>query len=252
MSDTFNDRFGSVAAHYASSRPTYPATLFDWLAAQCSSRDVAWDCGAGSGQASLELTKYFNHVVATDASDAQIAQATAHPRITYRVAPAENSRIQTQSADIVIVAQALHWFDLNQFYAEATRVLKPDGVIAAWSYGMLIVEGDEVNALVQQFYSDDLGAYWPPERRHVENGYRDFAFPFRRISPPPFSMRTHWNLEQLLGYFRSWSATAQFIKTHGVDPVAIVEQRLRTCWGDADRVREIDWPLAMLAGRTTC
>jgi len=249
MSETFNDHFASVATHYACGRPTYPPALFDWLASRCVAHDLAWDCGAGNGQASIELTRHFKHVLATDGSKAQIAQATRHPQVEYRVALAENSGLDDLCADLIVIAQALHWFDPTRFYVEAGRILKPGGVIAAWSYGVLKVEGNEVDAIVQRFYYDEVGSYWPPERRHVESGYRDLAFPFRRIIAPPFAMSLRWNLAQLLGYLRSWSATAQFIKINGFDPVTKIERGLRASWGDINQVRTVDWPLAMLVGQ---
>jgi SAM-dependent methyltransferase len=249
MGGEFKDHFASVAAHYFQSRPTYPPALFDWLAGQCEARDLAWDCGAGNGQASLELVRHFTRVLATDASASQISQAIPHPRIEYRVAPAESSGLPDHGADLVVVAQALHWFDLDRFYGEVKRVLKPGGVVAAWSYGVLEVEGEAVNALVQHFYHDEVGQYWPPERRHVESGYRALAFPFQPITAPDFAMNLSWNLAQLLGYFRSWSATAAYIKAQGTDPVATLAPRLRACWGDAEKLRLVNWPLALLAGK---
>ncbi|HMV52833.1 MAG TPA: class I SAM-dependent methyltransferase [Rhodocyclaceae bacterium] len=249
MNGRFSDHFAAVAAQYADSRPRYPDSLFDWLAAQCAPRDLAWDCGAGSGQASIALARHFTRVIATDASAAQIAQAQPDPRVEYRVAPAECSTIDDASADLVIVAQALHWFDLDRFYAEVRRVLRPGGLIAAWSYGVLAVEGAAVNTMVQRFYHDEVGPYWPPERRHVENAYRELRFPFERIAAPDFEMSLHWNLAQLLGYFRSWSATARYIERRGDDPVARLAPQLAAYWGDAGQLREIRWPLALLAGR---
>jgi SAM-dependent methyltransferase len=249
MSEAFSDHFASVATHYADSRPTYPPALFEWLASQCIAHDLAWDCGAGNGQASMELAKHFNRVIATDGSAAQIARAIKHPRIEYRVAVAEDSGLDELCADLIVVAQALHWFNLTRFYVETGRILKPGGVIAAWSYGMPKVEGDKVDAIVQQFYFDEVGSCWPPERRHVESGYRDLPFPFRRITPPTFAMSLRWSLDQLLGYLRSWSATAQFIKINGFDPVTRVEQGLRKSWGDVNQLRKVDWPLAMLVGQ---
>lgn len=249
MSASFNDHFSSVASHYADCRPTYPAALFEWLASQCAAHDLAWDCGAGSGQASLELARYFDRVVATDASAAQIAQAMPHARVEYRVAPAEASGVADHCADLVVVAQALHWFDLDRFYAEARRVLKPGGVIAAWTYGVQQAEGEDVDALVQHFYAEEVGPYWPPERHLVETVYRTLAFPFHALVPPPFAMTMRWNLQQLLGYFRSWSATARYIEAQGVDPVSVLEPRLRGCWGEPDQLREVTWPLAVRAGR---
>ena len=73
--------------------------------------------------------------VATDASEEQIRHAQAHPRVEYRVAIAHASGLPPHSADLVTVAQALHWFDLPPFYAEVRRVLRPGGIVAAWCYG---------------------------------------------------------------------------------------------------------------------
>jgi ubiquinone/menaquinone biosynthesis C-methylase UbiE len=118
--------------------------MFVWLANQCKEHDLAWDCGAGNGQASTELARYFKRVVATDASEAQISQATPHSAVEYCVSPSESSGLDKSCTDIVVVAQALHWFDLASFYAEVRRVLKPDGLLAVWSYGVLNVGGGDV------------------------------------------------------------------------------------------------------------
>ena len=250
MNPRFPDHFSGVAGHYADRRPRYPAALFAWLASQCADHGLAWDCGAGSGQASSALAQYFRRVIASDASEAQIAEAEPHPGIEYRVAAAEQSGLDTHCADLVVVAQALHWFDLERFYPEARRVLKPHGVIAAWCYGVQTVEGSGLDAVIQSFYADEVGSYWPPERRHVETAYRELEFPFRRLVPPAFTMHTLWTLDQLLGYFRSWSATARFIRARGVDPVDALEQRLLALWGAREQPRLVEWPLAVLAGTT--
>ncbi|MEO5362677.1 MAG: class I SAM-dependent methyltransferase [Magnetococcus sp. DMHC-8] len=249
MTNGFKDHFSAVATHYLHHRPAYPSALFDWLANQCEAHDLAWDCGAGSGQAAIELGRLFKCVLATDASAAQIAQAVWHPRVTYRQAQADGSGLDDRSVDLVVVAQALHWFALEPFYAEVRRVLKPAGLLAVWSYGVLHVADDAVDALVQRFYQNDVGPYWPSERRHVENGYRELAFPFCPVATPAFTMNVCWTLSQLLGYFRSWSATARYIQARGCDPVGLLEPHLRASWGDAEQPRTVAWPLALRVGR---
>lgn len=248
MPKTFRDHFSPVANHYFNNRPTYPPALFDWLANRCKTQDLAWDCATGNGQAACELGRMFKHVVATDASSAQVDLGMPHPHVRYRVAPAEHSGLDANSVDLLVVAQALHWFDLESFHAEARRVLKSSGILAILSYGVLHVEGETVNALIQQFYHNHIGPYWPPERRHVENGYRDLPFPFHPIAAPPFVMKTQWNMQQLLGYFRSWSATNRYIKATGIDPVTALETRLHPCWGCPTQPRIVEWPLALQAG----
>lgn len=244
----FRDHFGSVAETYAAARPTYPAALFDWIAAATPSHQMALDCGCGSGQASVALAAHFDQVIATDASAKQIAEATPHPKITYRVAPAERSGLPDASVDLVLVAQALHWFDFAAFFAETTRILKPGGLFVAVSYGIQTVEGDAVNALVQRFYHDRVGAYWPPERAHVENAYRDIEMPFQRIDAPSLAIICDWRLDDLAAYFRSWSATAAYRKAHGHDPVDEVEADLSAVWGGETRLRRVTWPLTILGG----
>lgn len=243
-----DDHFSSVAQQYAQSRPTYPDSLFAWLASCCPVRELAWDVGAGNGQASVALAGHFARVLATDLSAEQIAQASPHPRIDYRAASAERSGLTDHGADLVTVAQALHWFDLDPFYREVRRVLKPAGVFAAWSYGVLEVEGAAVDAAVQHFYSEVAGPHWPAGRRHVENGYADLAFPFKPLPPPALSIRLQWNLAGLLGYVRSWSATARLRAQAGDAPLLAFEQQMGALWGDPAAPREVRWPITMRAG----
>src|SRR6186713_2346792 len=75
--------FSTVAREYANFRPGYPPELFAWLARVSASRDSVWDCGCGSGQASVALAEHFQQVLATDVSPEQIAVAKPHPRVHY-------------------------------------------------------------------------------------------------------------------------------------------------------------------------
>src|SRR5437764_2789848 len=120
----FKDHFSKQAVDYAKFRPRYPKKLFRWLASIAPGTELAWDCATGSGQAAVELAECFDRVIAIDASEKQIANAERHPCVEYRIATAEQSGLEAGSVDVVTVAQALHWFDLQQFYAEARRVLK--------------------------------------------------------------------------------------------------------------------------------
>jgi SAM-dependent methyltransferase len=249
MDQTFNDHFAPVATKYADFRPRYPKSLFAWLASLVPRHALAWDCASGSGQASIDLATHFERVVATDASQAQVDAAIAHARIEYRVAPAESSGLPNTSVDLITVAQALHWFNLASFYNEVRRVLRPGGVLAVWTYGVLTVEGAEVDSLVQCFYHDTVGPYWPFERAHVEDGYRSLPFPFAEIAAPCFSMEASWTLFELLGYIRSWSATHRFSEAKGFDPVISLEKQLAPLWGAPELRRHMAWPLSLRAGR---
>lgn len=252
MKPNFQDHFSAVAAKYGSFRPTYPDNLFAYLAKVSPAGTTVWDCAAGNGQASAGLAGNFARVVATDASAEQIAAAPAHPRIEYRVAPAEASGLPDASVGLVTVAQALHWFDLPKFYAEVRRVLVPNGVLAVWCYGILELEGESVHRLAYDYYATTLDAYWPPSRRLVEAGYKTLPFPFPELTPPAFRMETRWTLEQLLGYFSTWSATNAYIKANGHNPLEPLREKLVATWGDPQKPRTITWPLSLRLGINPC
>jgi SAM-dependent methyltransferase len=245
----FADHFSTQAAGYAQARPGYPPALFEWLAAQVSQPALAWDAGCGNGQASFGLAENFDRVFASDPSAAQIAQAPAHPRIRYAVEPAEHCSLASASADLVIVAQAFHWFDHARFVAEAGRVLRPGGLVAVWSYARSSVV-PAVDALFDRLHDDVLFEDWPAGREHVLTQYRNLPFPFARVAVPAFEMRERWTLAHYLAYLRSWSASERYLRRTGRDAVSELEPMLQRAWGDPARIREVRWPLLVLAGRT--
>jgi ubiquinone/menaquinone biosynthesis C-methylase UbiE len=249
MSQAFHDHFSGVANRYADFRPHYPAALFDYLATLVPQSATVWDCAAGNGQASHDLAARFAKVIATDASKEQIASAPLNPRVEFRVALAEQSGLADHSVELITVAQALHWFDFEKFFAEAKRVLQPNGALAAWAYGINEVEGDAVNQLVQDFYANVVGPYWPPSRKLIEEGYCTIPFPFTEFTPPEFRMEVRWTLEQLLGYFSTWSATNRFIKATGCNPLEPLSAKLSRVWGKANLPRAVVWPLSLRVGR---
>lgn len=245
---SFHDHFSGHAAGYAQARPTYPPALFEWLAQQAPARACAWDAGCGNGQASLALAHRFRRVHASDPSASQIAAAPADARISWRVEPAEQCSLPDASTDLVTVAQAYHWFDHARFCAEVRRVLRPEGVVALWTYGLSRVD-PAVDAVFAQLYDGALGDYWPPERRHVENGYRELPFPFVELDAPRFEMRLDWTLAQYLAYLRSWSASQRHLKATGRDAVAEAAAAMALAWGDPDSARQVVWPLSLRVGR---
>ena len=211
-------------------------------------RRLVWDCGTGNGQAAQGLARHFEKVIATDASESQLRHAIHAPNIEYRVAKAESSGLESGSVDLVTVAQALHWFELEPFYAEVRRVTVKGGVLAAWSYGSASA-GDDLEALLRDFERGTLAAYWDARRRWVDEGYRTVPFPFAEISAPAFQLRQEWTLSQLGEYLRSWSAVAKFVRERTFDPVAPLLEQIGQHWGPPDGKRTITWPLAVRVGR---
>ncbi len=245
---TFKDHFSTLASAYASFRPEYPSELFDWLSSLCTTHDLTWDCATGNGQAARHLAQHFKHVHATDASASQIDEAEGPANVAFSVAPAEASGLLDQSVDLLVVAQAVHWFDLEAFYTEARRVLKPNGVIALITYAHHRVNA-EIDIPSLHYYEDVIGDYWPPERKWVETGYRDLPFPFAEITAPNFALEASWTLPHFVGYQATWSATKRYIETTGHNPIPALEAAIAPLWGDPDTQRTITWPLSLRVGR---
>lgn len=248
MQPAFNDHFSGHARDYGRFRPTYPPALFAALAACAPGRRLAWDCATGNGQAAVPLADWFDEVVATDASAEQIARAPTVPRVRFAVAPAHASGLPDRSVDLVTVAQALHWFDLDAFWAEVRRVAVPGGVVAAWCYALFEID-PAVDAVVLRLYDDVVGADWPPERRHIESGYATLPWPWAPVVLPDLRMDAEWDLDAVLGYLGTWSATRRHRARTGVDPVGLVAADLAAAWGDPRAKRRVSWPLHVRAGR---
>lgn len=244
---TFRDHFSGDSDKYRKYRPSYPDELFQYLASISPSTDIAWDCATGSGQAAIQLAKYFSSVIATDASRQQIQHAESAKNVIYKVAQAENTSLLSGSTDLVTVAQALHWFDYEQFFSEVKRVLKDGGVIAVWSYNLLTLT-PELDEIIKELYQSVVGGYWPIERKQVETGYKNIFFPFPQIKAPSFNMSTEWTLKELKGYLGTWSAVKLFVEDKGINPIEILSQKLSDNWGDPSKSLKVTWPLSLIIG----
>lgn len=246
----FKDHFSVQAQDYAVFRPDYPAQLFQDLAAALppDRRRLAWDCATGNGQAAAGLAPYFERVVASDASAKQIESARPLPNVEYHVFPAEAPQLADASVDLITVAQALHWFDLEKFYAAVRRVARPGAVLAVWGYGVQSL-GADLDPLLLRFYYDIVGPYWPPERAYIENEYASLPFPFPAVplNAPP--LVRPMNLAQFLGYLGTWSAVQRYLAEHGRDPREEIARELAEAWGDAARERPVSWRFFVRAGR---
>jgi SAM-dependent methyltransferase len=241
--------FTTVAREYAEFRPGYPPDLFAWLAGIAPALDAVWDCGCGSGQASVALAGYFASVRATDVAAEQIAAARPHPRVRYSVAPAERSGLPDASVDLVTVAQALHWFDVDAFYAEARRVGRPGALLAVWNYPRPRFVDTRLDGVFFDFYSNVVGPYWPAGRRHIEANYTTLPFPFRELPHPEFGLELDWPFEQVIGYVSSWSATAQYRKALGTDPVPLLRESLGAAWPADGATARVRIPLGLRVAR---
>lgn len=224
------DNFSSLATGYQKFRPDYPQVLYDFLYQQCTAFEQALDCGTGNGQVALALSQKFEQVMATDISAAQIEAAPKAKNIRYSVQRAETTNFPEQSFDLVTVGQAYHWFDFEAFGKEVNRILKPEGIIAIWSYHLLRIS-PEIDTLIDEFYEKVVGPYWDAERDWVDQRYKTVPFPFEDIHTSfEFTINKSFNLQSLEGYLHTWSAVKHYTNRNGQSPVPELMQKITSHW----------------------
>ncbi|GAA4396188.1 class I SAM-dependent methyltransferase [Brevibacterium pityocampae] len=261
--------FEAGAEGYSRFRPSYPPALASHLA-EATRRSVAaagtssagsagagersagsadtrglcaLDVGCGTGQLTVALAAHLPRVIGADPSADQLSRAAAHPRIDYVQAPAERLPAPDASVHLVTAAQAAHWFDLPAFYAEVRRIAAPGALLALITYGVIETDPD-IAARVDRFYSAEIGRFWPPERHHVDAGYRTLDFPFAEVPLPPLAITGELTCAELLGYVSTWSAVRA---AHEAGREALLRDfaaDLRALWGDPARTRTVRWPIS--------
>ncbi len=246
MKDLFSD--SSVLYHQA--RPTYPHQVVEEILKHVPSRQFAWDCGAGSGQFTQLLAPYFEQIVATDLSSQQLNQAPYFENVSYQIQQAEQTSFAELSFDLITVAQAIHWFNFDEFYKEVKRTLKQDGVLAVIGYGLVQTEDVELNGLIHHLYRDILGDYWDAERKHVDLSYQSIPFPFDEVASPHFDMSLQWSVTQFLAYLNTWTGLkhhrSQNAAADYIDPLKPIIDYLKNKNVDVD----IHFPIFMRIGRS--
>ncbi len=241
------DNFSSGSENYALYRPTYPVGLFQYLNSLLPQSKFAWDCGTGNGQFAFQLTNFFEKIFATDISQNQLLNANKHPKIIYSLQPAEMTDFPDHHFDLVTVAQAIHWFDFTKFYQEVERVLKKDGLLAVIGYGLLSVS-PSVDLVLNHFYSQTLKEFWDPERKYIDEGYKTIPFPLQELVPPNFEILLDWNLDQLIGFLKTWSAVKHFENQKGYNPVDKIVDDLKSVWSGND-FHSVGFPVLLRIGR---
>lgn len=250
MSDnvTFKNWFSQGGSNYARYRPEYPPVLGHYLASLVTDNSKALDVGCGTGQLTRLLANYFIQVVGVDPSDSQLESAQSHPTIRYLAAPAEDLPDDFAGFTLITVAQAAHWFNLEAFYREVCRVCAPGGILALISYGVLRLDTD-LQARFQTFYYEEIGPFWPAERRLVDEGYRTLPFPFDEIPTRSMTIELEWPLEGLLGYIATWSAVKKAQEAGKSQLLEAFAADIRTRWGDPNKCRKMSWPINMRVGK---
>jgi len=243
------DNFSTQSDKYAKYRPTYPADLFDYLDAIIPNKQNAWDCGTGNGQVAYALAKTFYNVFATDISQSQIDNALPADNIFYSVQPAEETNFEDELFDLIIVAQAIHWFNFEKFYAEVRRTAKENTLFCVIGYGKLEIS-ETIDCIISYFYDNVIGKYWDSERKYIDENYKTLPFPFDEIKTPNFVNTQYWTLEHLIGYLNTWSAVKHFIKQNGYNPIDKLQSDLAQLWGN-EQVKQVRFPLLLRVGKIT-
>jgi ubiquinone/menaquinone biosynthesis C-methylase UbiE len=230
---------------YAQFRPQYPEELFAFLAGLCPAHDRAWDCATGNGQAAVAIASYFSIVEATDISREQVKNSLRHPHVHYSVSPSEKTSFAENSFDLITVAQAIHWFDLPNFFHEVNRILKPDGILAIMGYSSIHVD-PQIDRILSDGFYDSIDTYWAHGNRQLMDEYRSLTLPFPEIpSSRRFDIKVNWNLPHFLGYLSTWSAVKRYIAERGTDPLRPLQDALSVVWHHPDEIREVSMPVAL-------
>ena len=242
------DNFSEQSALYAVFRPQYPTEMFDFIYDHVHSFERALDVATGNGQAAASLSNRFITVHATDISEKQLAHATQKDNIVYTREPAEHSTFPDHFFDLIIVAQAIHWFDFDQFYKEVKRTLKKDGLFVIIGYGLLRTD-DQIDSLTDHFYGTVVGPYWDKERKHIDAQYKTIPFPFKEIEVPEMCMKFEWTLDHYINYLGTWSAVQHFIEVHQFNPIGCeLLQSYQEHW-DVTEKKKVTFPFYIKAGR---
>lgn len=239
--------FSSSPEQYAKYRPDYPQALFDFIYPLLSNKECAWDCGTGNGQLAIELAKEFRKVKATDISEEQLQHAFTADNVEYSVQAAESTCFEDNSFDLITVAQAVHWFEIDKFNEEVKRVGKPNSLIALIGYELCSIS-PEIDKIIRYFYEDIIGKYWDPERKHLQSQYQYIPFPFKELETPSINNIKLWRYDHLVGYLNTWSAVKHFVSKSNYNPISEIEKDLRQAWGNIE-LRRVIFPIIFRVGR---
>jgi SAM-dependent methyltransferase len=129
-------RFSDRVEHYIRSRPSYPETLYAFLRKELhlnSDWSIA-DIGSGTGISARPFLENGNQLFGVEPNapmrEAAERLLAAYPKFRSINGTAEKTGLAGHSIDLIVAAQAFHWFDPPKARAEFARVLKPSGYVA--------------------------------------------------------------------------------------------------------------------------
>lgn len=274
---------------YDLARPSYPdgfyTTLIDYHTSKSPAEtQVALDIGCGSGFVTFKLSKFFDSMIGTDISETMIKQCVEDPRtegsnLKFAVAPAEKSPefIAPNSVDLLTGAECCHWVDHPKFFAEAHRVLKPNGTLAYWFYLDPVFIGpqaEKANEIYQNYaYGSSVANGEPGVEKYMglyyeQPGHEFFRTALKTVEIPKtlfgdivinhydprvdgedgskttLFIKKTINLEIWRQYVKSWSAYHTWMAEHGatnkdIADTYIDELKDKLGWTDSDDIQII-------------
>lgn len=240
------DNFSKQAVDYSKFRPQYPEEMIEYIISFVNNKSTALDLATGNGQVAHKLSAYFEKVFATDISQKQLDNAIWANNIIYSKEPAENTSFENQKFDLIVVAQAVHWFDFESFYKEIYRILKPEGIFVVLGYGLFFTNPDS-DKILHHFYYDIVGPYWDAERRYLDENYETIPFPFEEIPTEKFENQFSWTFEALIGYLQTWSSVQHYILKNNQNPIDLIYDDLKVSWQKNNQ--EVTFPLLLRIGK---
>lgn len=175
-------------------RPHYPDSLFKYISdyfkrhnngGENLAKTCAIDIGCGPGEATVPLTKYFDQVIGIDHSQVMVNEASKRADISQLkfIQGSDKdfvTKFESNSVDLITVAQAIHWFQFPQFFNDAYKVLKPNGTLAFWGYVDHNFVGHPKATEINLKYCYDnkyFGPYWQQPGRDILRGKLAVAEP---------------------------------------------------------------------------
>lgn len=248
LKDETHNHFSQIAGEYQKFRPDYPSELFQYLAMLCDEHNNAWDVATGTGQSAYKLAQHFDRVFASDISAKQIEHAKQKSNINYFVGSAEDAKLPDNSLDIITVSQALHWLDIDQFFQQVERVLRPGGILAVWSYQLFEVNS-HLDSIIHKLYNETLDGHWSQRRLMLDNNFADVEFPYPKIEAQAFKMEQTWSFDHVKGYLNTWAGVQNYIQKEQASPLEGIEEQLRFAWCDTNHLKKVAWPLHLIVCR---
>ncbi|MEL6536603.1 MAG: class I SAM-dependent methyltransferase, partial [Bacteroidota bacterium] len=169
-------------------------------------------------------------VIATDGNLRILEGTIPNSKISFEVGQEDTISAKSGSVDLVTVGQALHMLNLEDFYSEVRRVVRPGGVLAVWGFGIPRL-GMEFDRLLNRFYSETLSGYWPAGWVHLQQRYKNIPFPFKNVMDERVEAEYYWKFEDWMSFLESWTAVRQYTKDHGGSPVEVLRPLFSQLWG---------------------